>query len=36
MCYEIVGVGWKGNNNFYNNLIPDLLGRRRLLVIPSQ
>jgi hypothetical protein len=25
MCYEIAGVGWKGNYNFYNNLMPDYL-----------
>jgi len=25
MCYEIAGVGWEGNYNFYNNLMPDYL-----------
>lgn len=24
MCYEIAGVGWEGNYNFYNNLMPDV------------
>jgi len=24
MCYEIAGVGWEGNHNFYNNLMPDV------------
>jgi len=23
MCYEIAGVGWEGNYNFHNNLMPD-------------
>ncbi len=24
MCYEIAVVGWEGNYNFYNNLMPDV------------
>jgi len=33
MCYEIVGVGWEGNYNFYNNLMPDYLaGASRLSI----
>ena len=24
MCYEIAEVGWEGNYNFYNNLMPDV------------
>jgi len=24
MCYEIAGVCWEGNYNFYNNLMPDV------------
>jgi hypothetical protein len=24
MCYQIAGVGWEGNYNFYNKLMPDV------------
>jgi hypothetical protein len=24
MCYEIAVVGWEGNYNFYNNLMPNV------------
>jgi hypothetical protein len=39
MCYEIAGVGWEGNYNFYNNLIPDYwppLSIGRIEVITSK
>ena len=33
MCYEIAGVGWEGNYNFYNNLMPDYSARAAALSI---